>query len=81
LIYLLRLTERFNESIEHKASKLNKLQERFKSKKELFNFLTQEGHAYLPKLESTNIYFFKQVLKGEKEVTTLDLLSDGQCST
>lgn len=40
-----------------------------KSKKELYTFLLQDGHAYLPSIESTNIYFLKQVIKGEKNVS------------
>ena len=41
-----------------------KLHEKFQTKRELYNFLTQDGHAYLPKLESTNVYFFRHIIKG-----------------
>jgi hypothetical protein len=39
-----------------------------KSKKELYNFLLQDGQAYLPPLTSTNVYFLKQVINGNKDV-------------
>ena len=32
-------------------------------------FLTQEGEAYLPKMESVNIFFLKDILRGKKEVS------------
>ena len=51
-----------------KKVNINLLQDRFKSKKELYNFLTQDCKAYLPKLDSSNIYFFKQIVRGQKEV-------------
>ena len=39
-----------------------------KSKKELYNFLLRDGQAYLPPLGSTNVYFLKQVMRGDKDV-------------
>ena len=36
-----------------------KLAEKCKSKKELYTFLTQDGRAYLPKIDSTNVYFLR----------------------
>ena len=36
-----------------------KLAEKCRSKKELYTFLKHDGHAYLPKIESTNVYFFR----------------------
>ena len=47
---------------------VNELSSKMKSKKELYNFLLQDCQAYLPPLHSTNVYFLKQVMKGEKEV-------------
>ena len=47
-------------SISHlKYDNVMKLQEKCRSKKELYTFLTQDGQAYLPKIESTNVYFFR----------------------
>jgi len=40
-----------------------------KSKKELYNFLLQDCQAYLPAMHSTNVYFLKQIMKAEKEVS------------
>ena len=45
-----------------------KLHEKFQTKKELYDFLLHDVHTYLPKLDSTNVYFFRQIMKGEKEV-------------
>jgi hypothetical protein len=47
---------------------VNELSSKMKSKKELYNFLLQDCQAYLPPLHSTNVYFLKQIMKGEKEV-------------
>ncbi len=47
---------------------VNELSAKMKSKKELYNFLLQDCQAYLPPMHSTNVYFLKQVMKGEKEV-------------
>lgn len=45
------------------------LEGKFKSKKEIYVFLMQDCKAYMPSLDSTNVYFLKEVLKGEKEVS------------
>ena len=42
-----------------------------KSKKELYNFLLQDCQAYLPPMDTTNVYFLKQVMRGGKEVGVL----------
>ena len=47
------------------------LSSRFKSKREMHTFLSNDGHAYLPKLESINIEFMKAVITGRKEVRAL----------
>ncbi len=47
---------------------VNKFMEKVRSKKELYTFLTHDGQAYLPKIESTNVYFFRQIVSGKKEV-------------
>jgi hypothetical protein len=38
---------------------VHELMERFRSKKELYDFLSQDCKAYLPKIDSTNVYFYK----------------------
>ena len=38
---------------------VGQLQEKCRSKRELYNFLIQDGHAFLPKIDSTNVYFFR----------------------
>ena len=47
-----------------KKVNIHKLHEKFQTKRELYNFLTQDGHAYLPKIDSTNVYYFRQIMKG-----------------
>jgi hypothetical protein len=47
---------------------VNELSSKMKSKKELYNFLLQDCQAYIPPMQSTNVYFLKQVMRGEKEV-------------
>ncbi len=39
------------------------------SKKDVYNFLSIECEAYLPKLETINIFFLKQITRGTKEVS------------
>src|ERR1700689_5559284 len=48
---------------------VHELMERFRSKKELYDFLCQDCKAYMPKIDSPNVYFYKQVARGAKEVS------------
>ena len=50
------------------AVKVNQLSAKMKSKKEIYNLLLQDGHAYMTPIHSTNVYFLKLVMKGDKEV-------------
>jgi hypothetical protein len=34
------------------------------SKKEVYNFLSMNGEAYLPKLDTINVFFLKQIARG-----------------
>jgi hypothetical protein len=43
--------------------------EKVASKRDVYNFLTQECEAYLPKMDTINIFFLKQVTRGVKEVS------------
>jgi hypothetical protein len=38
---------------------VNDVSAKMKSKKELYNFLLQDCQAYIPPMESTNVYFLK----------------------
>jgi hypothetical protein len=51
------------------AVNVNQLSSKMKSKKELYNFLLQDGQAYLPPIHSTNVYFLKQIIRGVKDVS------------
>ena len=59
-----------NYSMEHNLNQVNvlDLRQRVGDKKELYDFLTQECGAYLPKQNFTNVYFLRSILNGEKEV-------------
>ena len=50
------------------AVNVNQFSAKMKSKKELYKFLLQDCQAYLPPKDSTNVYFFKQIMRGAKEV-------------
>ena len=45
--------------------------EKVQSKRDVYNFLAQECEAYLPKMDTVNIFFLKQITRGTKEVSTL----------
>jgi len=42
------------------------LMNKFRSKKEVYNFMAMDGQVYLPRYDSTNIYFLKQIMQGKK---------------
>ena len=48
---------------------VSQLQERFKSKNELYKFLAEDCGLYLPKKNCTNVYFLKDIMTGKKEVS------------
>ena len=50
---------------------VNEILEKMASKRDVYNFLSIECEAYLPKLETINIFFLKQITRGNKEVTEL----------
>ena len=41
---------------------------KFKSKKEVFNFLTIVGKAYLPPFDTISIYHMRDIVSGKKKV-------------
>ena len=47
------------------------LEKRFRSKREMHDFLVQDCKAFLPKLPSTSIFFMKAIIKAEKDVSLL----------
>ena len=44
------------------------LSSKMRSKKEMYFFLVNDCSAYMPPLVTTNIYFFKSILRGTKDV-------------
>ena len=47
---------------------IHELMEKVSSKRDVYNFLTQECEAYLPKMDTVNIFFLKQITRGTKDV-------------
>lgn len=47
--------------------------EKASSKKEIYNFLTLECEAYLPKIDTVNIFFLKEIMRAQKEVRTINV--------
>ena len=48
---------------------VREVMEKMASKREVYNFLTVECEAYLPKVDTVNIFFLKQITRGAKEVS------------
>jgi hypothetical protein len=48
---------------------IHEVAEKCQSKKEVYNFLAGPCDAYLPKMDTINVYFLKQILRGEKDVS------------
>ena len=47
---------------------IHEVQEKLGDKKSVYRFLTQDCNVYMPKIGSTNIYFFKQIVRNQKQV-------------
>jgi hypothetical protein len=45
------------------------LQRRFRSKKEMYDFLVHDCKAFLPKINAVTIFFMKQITKADKDVS------------
>ena len=45
-----------------KEVNINELTSKFRSKRELYNFLAQDCSAYLPWIDSTNVYFLRDII-------------------
>ena len=48
---------------------------KYKSKREVYNFLTVDCHAYLPPYDNLTIYFLKDLVSGAKKSKFLMMLS------
>ena len=48
---------------QHELTKINvhELMEKVQSKRDVYNFLTQECEAYLPNIDTINIFFLKKI--------------------
>ena len=45
------------------------MREKFRSKNELYKFLSFDCGAFLPKKGSTNVYFLKDIMTNKKDVS------------
>ena len=45
---------------------------KFKSKREIYTFLTVDGKAYLPPHDNVTIYFLKDLMSGKKKFVSQD---------
>ena len=43
------------------------------SKKEIYNFLALECEAYLPKVDTINVHYLKQVVRAQKDVSVVPI--------
>ena len=43
--------------------------EKMQSKRDVYNFLSMECEAYLPKMDTINTYFLKQITSAKKDVS------------
>ena len=48
---------------------VHELSSKMKSKKELYIFLLRDGQVYLAPLQSVNVYYLKQLINGNKDVS------------
>ena len=62
-----------NQSQRLERINIHELQEKASSKREVYNFLTLECEAYLPKPDTVNIFFLKQIMKATKDVSSIHL--------
>ena len=65
---------------DHRLEQVNvhTVMQKVASKRDVYNLLSQEGEAFLPKMDTVNIYFLKQITRGSKEVSAPPL---SHCST
>ena len=62
---------RENRGLRTEMVNIREMMEKVQSKRDVYNFLTQECEAYLPKMDTVNIFFLKQIMQGTKEVSML----------
>ena len=43
------------------------------SKKEIYNFLALECEAYLPKVDTINVHYLKQIVRAQKDVRIVSI--------
>jgi len=53
-----------NQNVFLQKVNVHEMMEKFQSKKEVYNFLLQECEAYLPKVDTINVFFLKQIVRG-----------------
>ena len=48
---------------------VKEVEAKFRSKHEMYKFLTEECGIYMPEKHSVNVYFIKEILGGKKKVS------------
>ena len=55
------------------AVNVNQMMIKASSKKEIYNFLALECEAYLPKVDTINVHYLKQVVRAQKDVSIVSI--------
>ena len=55
------------DSMEPQFVNVNSFSAKFRSKREIYTFLTVDGDVYLPPFETVTVYFCKDIVEGSKK--------------
>jgi hypothetical protein len=61
------------DSMEPSYVNVNSFSAKYRSKREIYTFLTVDGEVYLPPFETVTVYFLKDIVEGNKKCTYSDL--------
>jgi hypothetical protein len=53
---------------------VNAFSSKFRSKREIYTFLTVDGEVYLPAFETVTVYFCKDIVEGNKKCESSEIL-------
>ena len=53
---------------------VNSFSAKYRSKREIYTFLTVDGEVYLPPFETVTVYFCKDIVEGNKKCKSSDIL-------
>ena len=55
------------DSMEPQFVNVNSFSAKYRSKREIYTFLTVDGEVYLPPFETVTVYFCKDIVEGSKK--------------